>query len=189
LATITAKSLYKLASNAEPPSSINANCSMLEENLDCLIRNASCARYQSFVGRVTGKEVNSYTGVFSFDGSRGYIADFLARSIANITSLSRLDECKNDRNCKENGLCIQGNCVQSTTHFHNAYGTGLEYNYDKNVWEVVNETKAAWVESKWAFTGIRLFKVGSPSVYVIELIISCVILMASAALAYIGMRS
>ena len=68
------------------------------------------------------------------------------------------------------------------TRFHHAYGTGLEY--ESGVWNVVDETKGTWVESRWDNTRMRIFKTGSLTMQVVELIIGLFLTLGSSAILY-----
>lgn len=102
LANITARNLYSSASRSpQVPDSIQVNCSLVIELLDCLTRNISCALHQrlSAVNPKLGK-ATSYPGVFSFSTATTWTQIFIFRYMFNITASSRLNSCTTSADCK-----------------------------------------------------------------------------------------
>lgn len=128
LANKTANSLYKLAGDQETSSTqISANCSLLNEYLDCLTRNTSCQIMQQFLPNSSFNPISSsYSSVFSFDTKPKPLTWLINRILTNLTANSRTGTCRSDLDCPEdNDVCISGNCVTSLTRYHNAYGTNF----------------------------------------------------------------
>ena len=107
--------------------------------------------------------ITKYAGTFTFATSTPYVA-FLGRFLDHRlrdTSLPQ-KECTQTSDCS-NGVsrkrrersslidqasCVLKQCVLSFSRFHDAYGTGIEWDYALQGFRLVDVSKPAWTQSK-----------------------------------------
>ncbi len=66
--------------------------------------------------------------------------------------------CAKDSDCNSLNLtCIQGHCAKSLTRIHDAYGTGIEVDYNNRKFVVVNESWSTWTQSFSGTSEVRAF--------------------------------
>jgi nicastrin len=149
--------------------------------LTCLTRNITCPMHIGLNEMIVGRkdQASSYSSVFTFRG-KSLFSSFFEYFMANATAIEKSGTCKKDTDCKDNGRCMNKQCINSMTRYHDAYGTGLDYNYESLKWFVADESKGSWTESNWDFTRIRFFKI-SESTYV-ELITGVIVYVISLAI-------
>lgn len=96
-----ATSVYRLASGNSNSPQIQANCSKIQELMDCILRNISCSITRDIIAdQNIGKRFTTYSSVFAFDRSASIFAQFISKFMANATATSRTDSCTNDSDCK-----------------------------------------------------------------------------------------
>jgi hypothetical protein len=181
LATTIAQNIFTLASGAPAPLEITADCNMLSDLIQCVTKDYNCTILQSLMKDVEfPKKSESYSSVFLFRKSTRSMPLLFSTFLANATAINRKDSCKFSNECAdEKNVCIQNQCVESMTRFHAAYGTGLEFNYNRGLFEVKDKTKATFVESSWDATQIRIFKVAAGGIHYVELVVGVLITAAA----------
>ncbi|KAJ3336829.1 hypothetical protein HDU91_001641, partial [Kappamyces sp. JEL0680] len=96
----TARSLYQLASGSTTPASVVANCSVVQQYLDCVTRNFSCPLMQSFAPNATLKTTDgSYSSVFSFGQSLHYVSYFAYQVLQSVLASKTSQSCAKDSDC------------------------------------------------------------------------------------------
>ncbi|KAI9099737.1 Nicastrin-domain-containing protein [Phlyctochytrium arcticum] len=185
LANKTARTLFTSASgtNASAPSVVSANCTLIASLMECMTRNLLCDLVSELYPPLQKlKDLGllhdtAYSGRFNYDTN--VVPFLISRFMANLTSLERKNTCVKDSDCEnadfvctsyqntDNGTSI-GQCVKGFSRFHWAYGTGIERNYERGIFEVVDPKKPTWTQSRFRDyainnSGIRLriFKVAS----------------------------
>ncbi|KAI8897691.1 Nicastrin-domain-containing protein [Globomyces pollinis-pini] len=180
LADSTIKTLFTLATGNTPPIELQANCTLVHDLLDCVTRNYSCPIMKSLLPNTTYSPLaSSYSNVFKFEGPPNLSAFLINKLMTNYTGFERGSSCVKDSDCKSPSTCVAQICVNSMTRYHDAYGTGLSFNYAKLQWEVQDSSKGTWTESDWDITQIRIFKYESPGVQTIQLIIGIAVTLIS----------
>nr|GLL31396.1 hypothetical protein DM860_017356 [Ipomoea trifida] len=188
-ASLVARSLYILASdkkevNASLLTTINANSSLVEELLGCLLScepGLSCGLVKSYIAPSMSCP-SHYVGVIlgepssvPYLGNVGDVSRFIWNFLAEKTSIrptNTSSACPKD--CGRDGeACIQtetdgkGICVISTTRYIPAYSTRLKYESD--TWMVLpsNSTEPdpdpVWTESNWDMIRLRAYTVQGAS--------------------------
>ncbi|XP_019164143.1 PREDICTED: nicastrin isoform X2 [Ipomoea nil] len=188
-ASLVARSLYILASdkkevNASLLTTINANSSLVEELLGCLLScepGLSCGLVKSYIAPSMSCP-SHYVGVIlgepssvPYLGNVGDVSRFIWNFLAEKTSIRSTNTssaCPKD--CGRDGeACIQtetdgkGICVISTTRYVPAYSTRLKYESD--TWMVLpsNSTEPdpdpVWTESNWDMIRLRAYTVQGAS--------------------------
>lgn len=56
-------------------------------------------------------------------------------------------QCQTIKDCASNEYCIKQQCTTSLTTYHEAYGTGLQYDESTGFVKVVDPSKGTWTES------------------------------------------
>ncbi|XP_073289088.1 nicastrin [Primulina huaijiensis] len=183
-AALVARTLYIAAggNNDSVINSINANTSMVEELLSCLLKcepGLSCdlvKRYISpsstcpshYVGVILGEPSSAPNPVYVGDVSR-FVWSFLADK-TSTPSKNMSSACP--KHCNGAGeLCIKtetdgkGVCVVSTTRYVPAYSTRLKYEsggwtlLPYNSSDIMRMEDPVWTESNWDTIGIRVYTV------------------------------
>ncbi|KAJ3324440.1 hypothetical protein HDV06_006851 [Boothiomyces sp. JEL0866] len=172
LVNVTASKIYSLASGTSAPPQVVANCTLIYQMLDCVTRNYSCPLMQSVYNSGANTDVeSSYSGVFNFGRGASRQATFIHNMMTNITAQNVKGNCTKISDCSGNQICFLGNCLEAMTRYHDAYGAGLEFNYHSNQYEVVSTANGTWTETTWDTTQIRVFKIISPTVQIIQLVV------------------
>ncbi|KND02246.1 uncharacterized protein SPPG_02727 [Spizellomyces punctatus DAOM BR117] len=210
LANKTARSVFASASgNTTVPLIVSANCTLVAELMNCFTRNLTCSLvaelYPQLIDtlEVLGPPLTdtAYSGTFNYDTN---VMPFLInRIMTNLTATERTSPCIRDDQCPTDYACMSysklangtsvGKCTQGFARFHWAYGTGIEKNYQKAVFEVVDPTKPSWTQSKFgtaATNGIRmrLFKVASTNYEALQLGIGCILTVLGIATTILSQR-
>ncbi|XP_075510416.1 nicastrin isoform X2 [Primulina tabacum] len=183
-AALVARTLYIAAggNNDSVINSINANASIVEELLSCLLKcepGLSCdlvKRYISpsstcpshYVGVILGEPSSAPNPGYVGDVSR-FVWSFLADK-TSTPSKNMSSACPKD--CNGAGeLCIKtetdgkGVCVVSTTRYVPAYSTRLKYEsggwtlLPYNSSDIMRMEDPVWTESNWDTIGIRAYTV------------------------------
>ncbi|KAJ3219283.1 DNA repair protein rad16 [Dinochytrium kinnereticum] len=188
VATRAAQGIFKVAGGSDAVANgIAANCTLVSEMFTCFTRNISCDYLSNFYNisqqRRNFLVASQFQGTFEFSDSVGFIPFYTQQILANATAVNRAGACKRGK-CDENGpsfQCIAGSCVETQAQIHFAYGTGLEFNYNLRRFEVVDFSKASYVESSWSSDTLRIrtFKTASPAYQAVQLVIG-IALTASA---------
>lgn len=180
LVNSTANAIYNHASN-ENGTFISANCTLVSSLLDCLISNFSCSFMQDyFNGNIIQRKtrllyfltlsyiyasivsgvarVDHYSSVYSFENPQAQLLQRFAFSfLSGITGLERSGpdnqpvSCQTIKDCNNREYCIKQKCVSTLTTYHEAYGTGLQYDESTGFVQVVDPTKGTWTESTYVF--------------------------------------
>ncbi|CAH9138973.1 unnamed protein product [Cuscuta epithymum] len=186
-ASLVARSLYILASdknevNASLLNTINANSSLVEELLSCLLScepGLSCGVVKRYISPSFSCP-NHYVGVITgepssvpYPGNVGDVSRFIWNFLAEKTSIPSSntssacpEDCGNvGESCIRTETDGKGICVISTTRYVPAYSTRLKYETD--TWKVLpsNATIGAsepdqdpvWTESNWDTIKLRVY--------------------------------
>lgn len=169
LVNSTANAIYNEASGTNG-SSISANCTLVSNLLDCLVSNFSCPFMQNyFNGNVRHKKkkkndsvaytcspslvsnvatFSHYSSVMSFiNPTPQILPKFVFKFLSGVNGKSSDTACTTASDCLTGEYCILKKCTKTLTRYHDAYGTGLEYDESENVVKVVDPTKGTWTES------------------------------------------
>ncbi|GAA5797439.1 hypothetical protein HPULCUR_002823 [Helicostylum pulchrum] len=177
LVNSTANAIYNHASN-ENGTFISANCTLVSSLLDCLISNFSCSFMQDYFNVSGVARVGHYSSVYSFENPQAQLLQRFAFSfLSGITGLERSGpdnqpvSCQTIKDCTNGEYCIKQKCVSTLTTYHEAYGTGLQYDESTGFVQVVDPTKGTWTESTWDPPALRIFLVTSKTHQIIELVV------------------
>lgn len=182
-ATSVARAVYGISQDIQDitniPPEIQANCTLISELTDCILKNNSC----SLMAQVSKRKLNSRPSTqstqFFYGVSVPLFPSFLYTFMANVTATSRGKACKSEDDCSPDEDCLFSTCLLSSTHYHFAYPTGLKYSYDDRVWKVTDPSQPTWVQSKHRRLGLRLFKSTSVGTQVVELVVGLGVVLIS----------
>jgi len=182
-ATMTARTAWLQAAGSGTtggvPAAVVADCNLVDQLMNCLVKNYSCPLVQTFVPvDPTITRVSHYSIYQS--GGIDAISQFVFRYMYNLTATTRGKPCKQITDCDDGWTCVTGQCMSGLTRFHDAYGTGLELQ-TSGLFIVKDPTKGTWTESTWNPVGFRLFKLSSTMTDTIQLAIGFVITVATLA--------
>ncbi|GAB5589833.1 hypothetical protein Unana1_04733 [Umbelopsis nana] len=186
VASSAARSIWLSAqglTNGTVPSQVTADCGLVLSLLDCLTHNYSCSLIQQYYGVNNAARISHYSSVFSFGGV-SLLSLFAFNFLGDKTGVTRMNgsspaSCQTIRDCQANEYCIRQSCVSTLTRYHDAYGTGLGYDYSTGLFTVTNSSKPTWAESTWDPTSMRVFTVTSTRHQVVELVIGLIWLLIS----------
>ncbi|KAH7821576.1 putative nicastrin [Monocercomonoides exilis] len=172
-ATVTAKTVLSLVGVADGDTEggkVKANCSEIEEVMDCLINNAACPLVTERL-QISGNIVNSFysheTTVTPNIFSSSFVpiqSALVGRMLQNMTG--RVDnQCSSANDCKTGYSCEKGTCIYTPLTFFSSYSPYLWYNAD-NGWYTTNHCKTdnapvnkddpIWTESNWKGMSFKL---------------------------------
>ncbi|KAJ3276233.1 hypothetical protein HDV01_005681 [Terramyces sp. JEL0728] len=182
---VTASKIYTLASGNPAPPQIAANCTLIHQMLDCATRNFSCSLMQTVYNSGANTDVEaSYSSVFGFGRGASRQATFIHNMMTNITAQNIGGKCTKQTDCSGNQFCFLGSCIEAMTRYHDAYGTGLEFNYNSNQYEVVGTLNGTWTETTWDTAQTRVFKTINPTVEILQLAGGILLTILTAAATY-----
>ncbi|CEI91268.1 hypothetical protein RMCBS344292_05565 [Rhizopus microsporus] len=173
LVNSTANAIYNEASNRNSNSSlISANCTLVHSLLDCLVSNFSCPLMQNYFNVSGISTISHYASVLSFQNPQPQLIPRFVLSFLSALNGKATDRaCTTIQDCALGEYCIMQKCIKSLTNYHEAYGTGLQYDERKNVVKIVDPSKGTWVESTWDEPQLRIFNITSKIHQAIELVI------------------
>ena len=192
--TLFARTLYRIAATevyyneSFASNRINSDCNnLIEYLLECLVNNVACGAIVNrfmvpvmagYSGGSGNNKMNThYTGVYQIrendmiDGTPKFVYQFLANAtrrdiIDSVTCKASFPDClPNGGICggdskEDNGF----HCIHSSTYYHSAVDTSLEFNYKTSTWTVLNRSHSMiWTESNWPKLGARFFQRESPT--------------------------
>ncbi|KAI8075954.1 uncharacterized protein B0P05DRAFT_149172 [Gilbertella persicaria] len=123
-----------------------------------------------------------YVSVLSFENPQvQLIAKFAFSYLSGIHGKKSMNNtlCKTIRDCDSSQVCIKQQCVASLTTYHEAYGTGLQYEESTGQVKVIDTTKATWTESTWDNPSMRIFLTTSHTHQIVEFVIGLLWLITS----------
>lgn len=92
--------------------------------------------------------------MYSFENPQPQLLQRFAFSfLSGVTGKQRMAEngqpvqCQTIKDCASGEYCITQQCTTSLTTYHEAYGTGLQYDESTGFVKVVDPTKGTWTES------------------------------------------
>ncbi|EPB83012.1 hypothetical protein HMPREF1544_10242 [Mucor circinelloides 1006PhL] len=189
LVNSTANAIYNQASNGNLTNQITANCTLISSMLDCLISNFSCPFMQNYFNVTAVSRIPHYSSVYSFENPQPQLLQRFAFSfLSGVTGKQRMAEngqpvqCQTIKDCASGEYCIKQQCTTSLTTYHEAYGTGLQYDESTGFVKVVDPTKGAWTESTWDSPTMRIFSITSKSHQVVEFVVGLLWMLASFAI-------
>ncbi|RCI04076.1 hypothetical protein CU098_011379 [Rhizopus stolonifer] len=180
LVNSTANVIYAEASNTT--ATLTADCTLISSILDCLISNFSCAFMQDYFNVTNVSRIPHYVSVLSFENPQvQLIAKFAFSYLSGIHGKKSMNNtlCKTIRDCDSSQVCIKQQCVASLTTYHEAYGTGLQYEESTGQVKVIDTTKATWTESTWDNPSMRIFLTTSHTHQIVEFVIGLLWLITS----------
>ncbi|ORX80024.1 hypothetical protein BCR32DRAFT_294059 [Anaeromyces robustus] len=140
---------------------------------------------QSLHGNINvNRNYDSWITNFALFNITGFKTDQKCQHVDNCTlvehpNYDKLNE--NEKNYIQNKpysyrdvQCINGYCVKGRVHTHPAYGTGINYDIDKDLFTIVDNKKPTWTESKWEYgldDKVTIFYVITPYIQYFELFI------------------
>ncbi|KAJ3009695.1 hypothetical protein HKX48_007789 [Thoreauomyces humboldtii] len=201
IANATARAIYVQAGGnaASIPASVNVDCGVIAELMDCFTRNLSCSMMQTYfpilseLGVLQDTTASSY---FGFDIDQSILSYLVSRVMIDITSTVRNNgTCASDADCATQFVCmgfnsttLLGQCTLGQANLHWAYGTGLEMDYSSATFKVVDPSKGTWTRSLYANAGfsdqeirMRLFKTASRSYQGMQLGVGLAVTIATVA--------
>lgn len=109
--------------------------------------------------------VGHYSSVYSFENPQAQLLQRFAFSfLSGITGLERSGpdnqpvSCQTIKDCTNGEYCIKQKCVSTLTTYHEAYGTGLQYDESTGFVQVVDPTKGTWTESTYVLLYFIIMK-------------------------------
>ncbi|KAI7901564.1 Nicastrin-domain-containing protein [Cokeromyces recurvatus] len=188
LVNSTANTIYRLASNSTVEAEISANCTLISSLLDCLTYNFSCPLMKEYFNVTAVERISHYSSVYSFTNPQpDLLQRFAFNFLAGVTgkSSSSSAHCYSIQDCKSGEYCIKQKCTASFTTYHEAYGTGLQYDESTNKVKVIDPTKGTWTESTWNDPSVRIFSVISKTHQVVELMVGLIWTITSIIIVFI----
>lgn len=92
--------------------------------------------------------ISHYASVLSFQNPQPQLIPRFVLSFLSALNGKATDRaCTTIQDCALGEYCIMQKCIKSLTNYHEAYGTGLQYDERKNVVKIVDPSKGTWVES------------------------------------------
>ncbi|KAF1801387.1 Nicastrin-domain-containing protein [Mucor lusitanicus] len=186
LVNATANAIYSQASNGNLTNPLSANCTLIASMLDCLISNFSCPFMQNYFNVTAVSRIPHYASVYSFENPQPQLLQRFAFSfLSGVTGKQRMADngqpvsCQTIRDCVSGEYCIKQQCTTSLTTYHEAYGTGLQYDEATGRVHVVDPTKGTWTESTWDSPTMRIFLITSTSHQVVEFVLGLLWMLAS----------
>ncbi|KAI9323739.1 Nicastrin-domain-containing protein [Dichotomocladium elegans] len=171
LATVTARTVWFEAQGSNMDQ-ITANCTLIASLMDCLVSNFSCSFMQSYFSVSGISSISHYASVFNFGNPQPQlIPRFVFSFLADITSASKQGSCQTVQDCGLGEYCIKQKCIRSFTAYHDAYGTGLQFDEAIGKLKVVDPTKSTWTESTWDAPTMRVFLMTSRKQQIVELVV------------------
>ncbi|KAI8971483.1 Nicastrin-domain-containing protein [Mycotypha africana] len=180
LVSTSANAIYNQATNGNSSNLLSANCTLISSLLDCLISNFSCPFMQDYLTVNGISKISHSSSVLSFTYPQPQLLQrFVFSYLSDVTGKRRIQEgtanetvsCHTIKDCQMGEYCIKKKCTASFTTYHEAYGTGLQYDEVSGLIKVVDPSKGTWTESTWDTTVFRIFSVTSQSQQIIELIV------------------
>jgi nicastrin len=95
--------------------------------------------------------ISHYSSVFAFGGN-SLLSLFAFNFLGDKTGVTRLNgtspaSCQSIKDCQSNEYCIRRSCVKTFTRYHDAYGTGLEFDHTTGLFTVTDASQPTWSES------------------------------------------
>lgn len=114
-----------------------------------------CQRYLMSNIIVSGiSRVSHYTSVFNVRNPQPQlIPRFAFTFLADVTGVDQQRSCQTIQDCGSDEYCVKQRCIKTFTAYHDAYGTGLQYDEGTGEIKVVDPTKGTWTESTWVWKG------------------------------------
>ncbi|KAJ2959748.1 hypothetical protein NQZ79_g4838 [Umbelopsis isabellina] len=186
VASSTARSLWLAAqgiSNGTAPPAVTADCNLVTSLLSCLTYNYSCPLIQQYYTVNNAARISHYSSVFSFGGN-SLLSLFVFNFLGDKNGVTRLNgtspaACQSIKDCQSNEYCIRRSCVKTFTRYHDAYGTGLEFDHTTGLYTVTNASQPTWSESTWDPPVMRVYTTTSVRHQVVELVIGILWLLSS----------
>jgi len=177
-ASLLARSISALGRDVDPKKdpevlAINANCTLVNELLDCLLTNNTCSLRREFLpGLQEGKTDEfpvHYSSVY-FPGSYSEHQKFMHDWVLDrVQGKKNTTACTKDGDCNADAheSCVRQKCQAATTTFyHEAKHPNCDYIMgDFSNYYLIHDPKSNetfWTESDWTPIGLRLFLVTDP---------------------------
>ncbi|CDH57981.1 nicastrin [Lichtheimia corymbifera JMRC:FSU:9682] len=188
LATATAKTIYADA-QGNNTDAVAANCTLVASLMDCLVSNFSCPFMQNYFNVSGISRVSHYTSVFNVRNPQPQlIPRFAFTFLADVTGVDQQRSCQTIQDCDSDEYCVKQRCIKTFTAYHDAYGTGLQYDEGTGEIKVVDPTKGTWTESTWNAPMLRVFLVTSRKHQIVELVVGILCTIASMTAVLFGKR-
>lgn len=192
LVNSTANVIYNQASNGNGTQLISANCTLISSLLDCLVSNFSCSFMQTYFNASGVGSISHYSSVYSFEQPKPQLLQRFAFSfLSGVTGKPRIGsdnqpvKCQTIDNCNAGEYCIKQMCVSTVTTYHEAYGTGLQYDEASGFVKVVDLSKGTFTESTWDTPTFRIFFVVSNAHQIVELVVGLIWFIVSFATVFV----
>lgn len=90
-----------------------------------------------------------YSSVLSFENPQPQLIErFVFSFLSDMTGRARSgSNCQTIKDCQTGEYCIKSQCISTMTTYHEAYGTGLQYDEATGIVNVVDPNKGTWTES------------------------------------------
>lgn len=100
----------------------------------------------AIVSEVT--RIPHYSSVFTVESPEPQLLERFAFSfLTGVTGSQRNGQCSTIKDCASGEYCIKQRCTFSLTSYHDAYGTGLQYDEKTGQTRVVDPSRGTWTES------------------------------------------
>jgi nicastrin len=161
ITSLLANSLYQLAkSDNAPMIDLQVDCNLVHDLIQCLLVDYNCPKMKYFFPD-TSEPITNYAGIFRWRRNIARSQDFIYHFMANMTksegSSTSCDVQNQEEVCEFGESCVRGQCVKTSTYFHDAYSVAFDYDYDKFYWKVVNENESMYAETFWGARGARAY--------------------------------
>lgn len=159
--------MHRSNAQADPatpaPDSIQANCTLvcpvrshssaiskqINELMLCLTRTVDCQIRRSFLEVLNEILLyNHFSGSSSVPDDRSELG-VLIKNIMQFTTTPRASRraCSSRSECQRGQPCVNSVCLDSMTHFHDAYSPGVEW--ENRAWRVVDESASIWTKTMY----------------------------------------
>jgi len=177
---------------------IQANCTLVNELLDCFTRNNSCTLRQEFLPGLRTKKTNEfpshYSSVYAPEEYSEH-SKFIHDWVADRTTTQQQNEtsaCNNNRDCSE-GSCVRNRCLKAESTFYHVAKNPNCYYYKGDLFRYYglyneSDTSPFWTESDWTPIGLRVFLVSDPAVDYVFLGVALVEMLVVIAVSFAANR-
>ena len=149
---VLARAIFSFASNismeTDPFRIISStNCTLIQALLDCYLISPSCPLFRDFLEikiPANTPPQSTYVSVFRSTNYIPFGIRFIRNFVAIRTGHLSNSTCRSDDNCdaSHGQLCSLGRCLSSGSYYHDAFSTGLSYDYDNDIWKITDPSQS-----------------------------------------------
>ncbi|KYR03053.1 nicastrin [Tieghemostelium lacteum] len=158
---------------------ISANPQFYYTMFSCLLESFTCTYVDQYLNKYPFNPIpNFYSSIYGtapYNQFNTIETQFFYNIMWNITTnqMNTTAQCKKTSDCQESlpgSMCLNGMCMLSNTHYHDAISLGLGFDDTTSSWFIQNSSYPIFVESNWDYTDLRVYLLSNPSTEVVFLI-------------------